>query len=279
MTCCSPTTTAIRSSASSQSQCQWHAAARHARRHRSVQQRRDAHPRARRRALRAERFVLERLREKIPLVRAARHDLDLRLRRRRRVDAPRRRRVDQTFRSRAAARRSDERAARRDPRARKKRRGRLRCELQWNDAQTNATLVAEAGATQNFTITETNGATRTQVWTFPSRNNCLVCHTEKGGGALTFNTRQMNRAFPDGATNQISALAQAGYLANAPPPAPASPRSSILRTPRTARAPGPLLPRCELRPVPPTRRQRARLVGCALHHAALAREDRQRRAP
>jgi uncharacterized repeat protein (TIGR03806 family) len=87
---------------------------------------------------------------------------------------------------------------------------------QWNDAQTNATLVAEAGATQNFTITETNGTTRTQVWSFPSRNNCLVCHTEKGGGALTFNTRQMNRAFSGSTTNQITALTQAGYLSGAP---------------------------------------------------------------
>lgn len=87
---------------------------------------------------------------------------------------------------------------------------------QWNDAQTNATLVPDAGTTQNFSVTEAGGVTRTQVWSFPSRNNCLVCHTEKGGGALTFNTRQMNRAFSGGTTNQITALASAGYLANAP---------------------------------------------------------------
>ena len=91
---------------------------------------------------------------------------------------------------------------------------------QWNDAQTNATLVAGEGTTQNFTITETNGTSRVQKWTFPSRENCLVCHTEKGGGALTFNTRQMHRTFPDGAENQIAALSRAGYFSTpvAPPP-------------------------------------------------------------
>ncbi len=93
---------------------------------------------------------------------------------------------------------------------------------QWNAAQTNATLVPAEGATQPFTITETNGTTRAQTWSFPSRDNCLVCHTEKGGGVLTFNTRQMNRAFAGGTANQISELARAGYFSTATVPAPAS---------------------------------------------------------
>jgi uncharacterized repeat protein (TIGR03806 family) len=89
---------------------------------------------------------------------------------------------------------------------------------QWNAAQTNATLVPEEGSAQTFTVTETDGSTRSQRWSFPGRDSCLTCHTEKGGGALTFNTRQMNRAFAfaGGSANQIAALAQAGYLANAP---------------------------------------------------------------
>lgn len=88
----------------------------------------------------------------------------------------------------------------------------------WNAAQTNATLVDEEGSAQDFTITEANGTTRAQKWSFPSRGSCLVCHTEKGGSALTFNTRQLNRsfAFPGGTANEIAALAAAGYLANAP---------------------------------------------------------------
>src|SRR6185369_16449470 len=38
----------------------------------------------------------------------------------------------------------------------------------WNDAQTDATLVPDEGAEQQFTIVE-NGATRPQTWRFPSR--------------------------------------------------------------------------------------------------------------
>jgi uncharacterized repeat protein (TIGR03806 family) len=84
---------------------------------------------------------------------------------------------------------------------------------QWNAAQTEATLVPDEGATQSFTITE-NGATRSQTWRFPSRTECITCHTDAGGQALSFNTRQLNRefAFPGGTANQIVALAQAGYL-------------------------------------------------------------------
>jgi uncharacterized repeat protein (TIGR03806 family) len=82
----------------------------------------------------------------------------------------------------------------------------------WNDAQTNAALVPTEGATQDFAITETNGTKRTQTWIFPARDNCTACHTDKGGGALSFNTRQLNRAFPDGSANQMSELARSGYL-------------------------------------------------------------------
>ena len=60
----------------------------------------------------------------------------------------------------------------------------------WNEAQTDASLVGEEGADQTFTITE-NGLARTQTWRFPSRAECLACHTPVGGHALSFNTRQL----------------------------------------------------------------------------------------
>lgn len=83
----------------------------------------------------------------------------------------------------------------------------------WNDAQTDATLVPDNGADQVFTVDD-GSATRPQQWHFPSRAECLTCHTAAGGYALSFNTRQLNReqAFPGGTANIISALAQAGYL-------------------------------------------------------------------
>jgi uncharacterized repeat protein (TIGR03806 family) len=90
----------------------------------------------------------------------------------------------------------------------------------WNDAQTDATLVAPDGADATFTITD-NGTTRPQVWRFPGRGECLQCHTPAGGYALSFNTRQLNRTFPaDPTAHQLTALAAAGYLDVATLPAP-----------------------------------------------------------
>lgn len=87
----------------------------------------------------------------------------------------------------------------------------------WNDGQSDATLVPEDGADQNFTVAE-QGVPRTQTWHFPGRAECLTCHTAAGGFALSFNTRQLNRdyAFPGGNANVIAALASAGYLTGAP---------------------------------------------------------------
>ena len=83
----------------------------------------------------------------------------------------------------------------------------------WNDEQTEAWLVPEAGLDESFTIEE-EGVTRTQVWRYPSRSECLACHTPQGGLALGFNTFQLNRDQTYGHTtlNQIVALSQMGYL-------------------------------------------------------------------
>jgi glucose/arabinose dehydrogenase/mono/diheme cytochrome c family protein len=95
----------------------------------------------------------------------------------------------------------------------------------WNDAQTDAALVPDAGADATFNITE-NGVTRPQIWRFPGRGECLQCHTPNGGYALSFNTRQLNRPFPLGATaptepaHQLAALAAAGYLDSPTLPSP-----------------------------------------------------------
>lgn len=91
----------------------------------------------------------------------------------------------------------------------------------WNAAQTDATLVPEEGAEETFTIRE-GGVTRTQTWRYPSRGECLTCHSPTGGYALSFNTRQLNRPLPGSAENQIAALAAAGYLSTSTPPAPAT---------------------------------------------------------
>jgi uncharacterized repeat protein (TIGR03806 family) len=84
----------------------------------------------------------------------------------------------------------------------------------WDDTQTNAALVAESGMDESFVIRD-GSLTRTQVWHYPGRAECLNCHTEAGGGILGFTTAQLNRDLNYGGivTNQILALSQAGYFA------------------------------------------------------------------
>ena len=81
------------------------------------------------------------------------------------------------------------------------------------DSATNATLVPESGLDEAFTIND-GGILRTQIWHYPSRSECLACHTAAGGYGLGFRTEQLNRNFTYGSltTNQISALGAAGYF-------------------------------------------------------------------
>ena len=83
----------------------------------------------------------------------------------------------------------------------------------WGDSLDDAVVVPEAGMDETFEIRE-GGATRSQTWRYPSRNECLVCHTPAAGNVLGFNTAQLNREFryPLSRANQIVALRDAGYL-------------------------------------------------------------------
>jgi cytochrome c553 len=84
----------------------------------------------------------------------------------------------------------------------------------WNNiqsgTQTDAALVADEGATAAISVTA-GGSPVTQNWRFPSRTECRTCHSAVGGYALSFNTRQLNRAHDYGAQtlNQIAALRDA----------------------------------------------------------------------
>ena len=99
------------------------------------------------------------------------------------------------------------------------------------DSATNATLVPEAGLDEVFTIND-GGTLRTQVWHYPSRSECLACHTVAGGYGLGFRTEQLNRNFTYGSltTNQISALSAAGYFS---PPATNNPATLLALAPAT----------------------------------------------
>ncbi len=88
----------------------------------------------------------------------------------------------------------------------------------WGSSLTNATLVPEQGLDESFAISD-GGTTRTQVWHYPSRTECNVCHTPVGGFGLGFNTVQLNRDFgySSGVSNQIAFLKAAGVFSNAVP--------------------------------------------------------------
>lgn len=83
----------------------------------------------------------------------------------------------------------------------------------WGGSKTNATLVGEGGLDESFVIHD-GGTIRTQVWHYPSRNECIQCHTPEGGFGLGFRTEQLNKnfAYSGGVTNEISALSDAGYF-------------------------------------------------------------------
>jgi uncharacterized repeat protein (TIGR03806 family) len=83
----------------------------------------------------------------------------------------------------------------------------------WDASQTNAVLVPEEGLDEEFQIRDTVG-TRAQVWHYPSRAECLACHTPAGGYVLGFNTAQLNRDTIHGnvTENQLRILNRLGYF-------------------------------------------------------------------
>jgi glucose/arabinose dehydrogenase/mono/diheme cytochrome c family protein len=79
----------------------------------------------------------------------------------------------------------------------------------WRSDNSDADLVSESGLDEVIPIT-VNGSPTTQTWHYPSRNECRTCHTAVAGHALSFNTRQINRANTYG--NQIQYLSDNGYF-------------------------------------------------------------------
>jgi uncharacterized repeat protein (TIGR03806 family) len=86
----------------------------------------------------------------------------------------------------------------------------------WGDSLTNAVLVPPDGLDETFTVYD-QGNVRTQIWHYPSRSECLTCHTPLAGFALGFKTAQLNRDFdyPGGTQNQLRAMSDAGYFSKA----------------------------------------------------------------
>jgi uncharacterized repeat protein (TIGR03806 family) len=87
----------------------------------------------------------------------------------------------------------------------------------WNDAQTDAVLVGARGMDSTYEIKDPKapGGARRQVWHFPSRNECMFCHSRAAGFVLGLTTSQMNREhqFEGGTTdNQLRTYAHIGIF-------------------------------------------------------------------
>jgi uncharacterized repeat protein (TIGR03806 family) len=87
----------------------------------------------------------------------------------------------------------------------------------WRPDGTDADLLSGA-QTEEISIKSSDGATHRQTWYYPSREDCLTCHTANAGGVLGISTRQLNRAFryPSGVTdNELRAWNHIGLFAAA----------------------------------------------------------------
>ena len=81
----------------------------------------------------------------------------------------------------------------------------------WDEDQTDAHLL---DGRLEQPRTDPAGAAAKAHWTYPSRSDCMSCHTEVGGWIIGFRPEQLNRTCdPDGAAvNQLDRFQQLGYF-------------------------------------------------------------------
>jgi uncharacterized repeat protein (TIGR03806 family) len=96
----------------------------------------------------------------------------------------------------------------------------------WNDEQTDAELVGKAGRDVEYTIYDpaAAGGVRRQAWHYPSRAECMVCHSRAANFVLGLTEHQMNREHDYGGTrmNQLELLERLGMLKEELPERPAA---------------------------------------------------------
>jgi mono/diheme cytochrome c family protein len=84
----------------------------------------------------------------------------------------------------------------------------------WRADGSDADLL-DAARTEAIPVKSASGEMHDQEWYYPSRKDCLECHTAKAGGALGVKTRQLNRVFtyPSGvADNELRAWNHIGMF-------------------------------------------------------------------
>jgi uncharacterized repeat protein (TIGR03806 family) len=83
----------------------------------------------------------------------------------------------------------------------------------WNQEQSDATLLTSR-ETETLTIAAAAGGTFELVYEYPSRTDCLQCHTDVAGFVLGTRTRQLNRDFtyPGMVDNQLRSINHIGLF-------------------------------------------------------------------
>jgi uncharacterized repeat protein (TIGR03806 family) len=83
----------------------------------------------------------------------------------------------------------------------------------WNDEQTDATLVASNGLDKDYDI-RTKTGNKVQKWHYPSRSECMVCHSRAANWVLGLTELQMNKDHDYGkcTDNQLRTLEHLGML-------------------------------------------------------------------
>ena len=68
----------------------------------------------------------------------------------------------------------------------------------WNQDGTDAQLVDASGTDVSYSILDANvaGGSRLQKWHYPSRAECMVCHSRAANYTLGLQTSQLNRIYP-----------------------------------------------------------------------------------
>ena len=87
----------------------------------------------------------------------------------------------------------------------------------WNAEQTDAQLVESGGHSESVAIRDPGASdARSQVWHFPSRAECMVCHSRAANYVLGICEPQMNRThdYGDGQQNQLEWLSHMGYFSS-----------------------------------------------------------------
>ena len=87
----------------------------------------------------------------------------------------------------------------------------------WNNEQTDATLVDKGGADIVFKVRTTEGSMVDRKWRYPSRAECMVCHSRAANYVLGLSTPQLNRDHDYSSSggpvdNQLRTLEHLGYF-------------------------------------------------------------------